>query len=62
MNQLDADHIVGHLASLMAIVGTLAGYLPEAAAGAALIWYLLQAWESRTITHWRARRKRRRGR
>lgn len=58
MNQLDADHIVGHVASLIAIMGAIAGYLPEAAAGAALIWYLLQVWESKTVTRWRARRRR----
>lgn len=60
MNQLDADHIVAHLASLAAILGALMGYFPDLAAGAALVWYVLQLWEGKTVQDWRRKRRKRR--
>lgn len=35
--------------SATAVVGTLLGYLPSAAALAGLIWYAIQIWESKTV-------------
>lgn len=48
---------VGHSVSLAAIGGALMGLLPSIAAVAALIWYMLEIYESRTIQKFvRARR------
>ncbi len=56
------DHIlswVGNGASGVAIVSTLAGWLPPAAALIALVWYVIQIYESDTIQKWiRGRRVR----
>lgn len=58
-NQLDASHVVGHGLSLLAILGSLAGYIPAVAAFAGFIWYLVQLYESKTVQHWvRNRRER----
>lgn len=35
-----------------AIIGTLLGILPAAAACGAFVWYLIQIYESRTFQHW----------
>lgn len=35
--------------SAAAIVGSLMGYLPAIAALAAIIWYIVQIWESKTV-------------
>lgn len=35
-----------------AIVATIAGYLPAIAALAAIIWYAVQIWESKTVQKW----------
>ena len=34
------------------ILATLLGYLPEIAAILAILWYIIQIWESRTVQHW----------
>ena len=44
--------LTGDVLGAGAIVGSLLGYLPPAAAFLALIWYAIQIWESRTIQHW----------
>lgn len=35
-----------------AIIAAIIGYLPIIAAAVALVWYVIQIWESRTIQHW----------
>ena len=44
--------LAGDVLGAGAIVGSLLGYLPLAAAFLALIWYVIQIWESRTVQHW----------
>lgn len=39
------------------IMGTFVGWLPGIAAFLAVVWYLIQIWESRTFTNWRLRRR-----
>ena len=43
---------VGGILSPLTIVGTWIGYLPYVAATVAVIWYIIQIWESRTIQAW----------
>lgn len=45
--------------SLGAIVGALSGLLPPLAGLAAIIWYVVQIWESKTCQKWRKLRRRR---
>lgn len=40
--------VIGDVVSVFAIVGTWMGYLPDLAAGAAFIWYVVQITESQT--------------
>lgn len=44
------------------IIGTLIGYLPALAAFAAIVWYAIQVWESKTVQRhvraWRIARRR----
>ena len=51
-HDFDPAQIWGHMASIGAILGTLFGYLPYIAAVVAVIWYLLQIWESQTVQKW----------
>lgn len=44
--------ILADVISAGAIVGAFAKQLPEWAAGAALIWYIVQVWESHTVQKW----------
>ncbi len=44
--------LAGDVLGAGAIVGTFLGYLPLVAAFLALIWYVIQIWESRTVQHW----------
>lgn len=39
------------------IFGAVVGYLPYIAAAIAVIWYLIQIWESRTVQHWHENRR-----
>lgn len=50
----------GNTISGAAILATLAGWLPTVAAIVALIWYLIQIYESATVQRWLANRKHRR--
>lgn len=56
-NQFDLSHVVGHAVSVGAIAGSAWGFLPVFAALVALIWYLIQIWESRTVQHYVANRR-----
>lgn len=44
--------LTGDVLGAGAVVGSFLGYLPPAAAFLALIWYVIQIWESRTVQHW----------
>jgi len=58
-NPFDLSHWVGHLVSVGAIIGTIAGYLPAVAAIIAMLWYLVQLYESGTVqSYLRGRRDR----
>ena len=58
-NGLDLSHVTGHVISIIAVVGSLAGLLPAIAGLAGLIWYCVQLYESKTIQNWlRTRRAR----
>ena len=46
-NELDLSHILGHLFSAGAIIGTFSGWLPGVAAVVALVWYVIQIYESK---------------
>lgn len=52
----DALTWLGSAISTLAILGAFIGWLPYVAALAALIWYIIQIWESRTIQEWYIRR------
>jgi hypothetical protein len=43
--------------SAITVVGAVAGYLPPIAAVFAIIWYLIQIYESRTVQGWLKREK-----
>jgi hypothetical protein len=49
---------VGNVFSGAAILGTLIGVIPTIAAVVALIWYLIQIYESNTVQAWRKERAR----
>lgn len=49
-------HVVDTV-SAGAIIGTLLGLLPAAAALGAFCWYMIQIYESRTFQHWINNRK-----
>lgn len=60
MENVDLTQLAGHGLSTAAIIGTFAGLLPAAAAGAAFIWYCIQIYSSRPVQEWlHARRVRR---
>ncbi len=51
----DSDHVlsyIGNGASGLAIVTTIFGWLPPAAALIAIVWYVVQIYESDTIQKW----------
>lgn len=47
----------GNIASGVTIVTTLFGILPALAAGVALVWYVIQIYESTTVQRWLAGRR-----
>lgn len=47
------------LGAAVAILASLVGYLPPIAAVLAILWYLLQFWESRTLQSWMQKRTQR---
>ena len=49
LDGIDSTHWTGHILSLLAMLGSLVGYLPALAGGAAFTWYLIQIWESQTF-------------
>lgn len=53
--------VTGDVVSAGAIVGALMGLLPALAGVAAIIWYAIQIWESKTVQKhvrlWRAKRR-----
>lgn len=61
LDGLDLGHLTGHLVSLGAIVGVVAGVLPALAALGAVIWYCIAIYETKTFQSWRRRRHARRG-
>lgn len=44
--------VVGNAISAAAILASFQGWLPPLAALAALIWYVVQVWESDTVQGW----------
>jgi uncharacterized membrane protein YbaN (DUF454 family) len=58
-NQFDVSHIAGHVLSALAIIGTWIGMLPAIASLAALFWYALQFYESKTVQRWLHTRRQR---
>lgn len=48
---LIAAHI-GDAVSLVAVLGSWTGFLPAFASIAAVVWYLLEIWESDTVQSW----------
>lgn len=51
MNSRAINYGVDGLAAV-GIVGTIMGYLPALAALAAIIWYGIQIWESKSVQKW----------
>lgn len=39
-------------ASIVGVLGSLAGYLPNIAAAASLIWTLIRIYETKTVQRW----------
>ena len=56
-NQFDVSHWIGHIVSLFALTGSMFGLLPAIAGVAALLWYIIQIWESRTVQEWAVLRR-----
>jgi hypothetical protein len=48
---------LGNLTSAGAVVSALIGFLPALAAAIALVWYIIQIYESDTVKTWRVKRK-----
>lgn len=48
---------VSNIVSTGAVAATLLGYVPSIAAIVALLWYLIQIWESATARRWVADRR-----
>lgn len=46
------DRAYAQVISVAAILGTLAGWLPVAAAFIAAVFYIIEIWESATVQHW----------
>lgn len=44
--------MAGDIISAGAVIGTFLGYLPLMAAFLAMLWYVIQIWESRTVQDW----------
>jgi hypothetical protein len=55
-NQFDLSHWAGHIVSLFALTGSLFGIIPAIAGVAALVWYIIQIVESRTVQEWLRKR------
>jgi hypothetical protein len=59
-DNVTGDHVlswVGNVASIGAVVSAFVGWLPPAAALVAIIWYMIQIYESDTVQGWRKRRR-----
>jgi len=53
-NHFGLAQLVGDVAAGSAVIGSLAGYLPEIAAGMAIIYYLFQFYRwLRSVDNWR---------
>lgn len=48
---------LGNIVSVAAVIGALAGWVAPIAAVVALIWYLIQIYESETVRRWAATRR-----
>lgn len=51
----NAPKYIADIGAAGAVIGTLAGYLPTAAAVLAIVWYCIQIWESKTVRKWTGR-------
>lgn len=60
MDNVDLTQLAGHGLSTAAIIGTWFGWLPHAAAAAALIWYIIQIYSSVPVQNWMHTRRMRR--
>ena len=54
---MDTYHVTGHGLSLLAIVGAILGMIPALAAVLAVIFYVIQIWESKTVREWLKKRR-----
>lgn len=54
----DPSNILGHVASAIAILGTMVGLLPSLAAGIACLFYAVQVYESKTVQQYMKKRRR----
>lgn len=61
---MSGHHFIAHgavlhpgtdILALGSIVGSLMGYLPDIAAGIAILWYSIMVWESETVRRWTGR-------
>lgn len=59
-SQHNISQWIGNSVTGGAIIATLIGVIPAAAATVALIWYLIQIYESATVQRWLANRRTRR--
>lgn len=46
--------------SAVAVIGAIVGWAPPLAAMGALVWYIVQIYESKTVQQWLGRRRQRR--
>ena len=53
----DIHHIIGHVASGVALLGALIGIVPAVAAVVAFVWYAVQIYESKTFQDYLKRRR-----
>jgi len=52
MQNLDLSNLAAQGLSLAAIVGAFMRLVPEVAAFAALVWYIILIYQSATVQHW----------
>lgn len=57
MDSSNVSMWVGNALSIGAIIGSFAGWAPAIAAVVALIWYLIQIFESKTVQRWMSERR-----
>ena len=57
MEDFNLPSVAGHSFSGLAILGSLVGWFPPIAVLLAIVWYVIQIYESNTVQKWRQARR-----